>query len=260
MSRRRWTGSSPLDPAVFEALALPARPSRPRSCRVWGRRWRAIGRSFVLVLDDLHVIDNPACLDAIATLATHLHDGSQLVLSRAVSRRCPLGAARARGLAIESGPDELRSSATEPRKLLRAAGLNPPTSEIAELTEQTEGWPAGLYLAALSTRARAANGSHHVLRRATAGSPTTSRPSCSRTWPRPSFTSSPAPPYCDRLTGPLCDAVLQRHDSMAMLESLAHSNLFLVPARRKPRVLSLPPPLRRAAALRTRRDRARARI
>ncbi len=64
----------------------------------------------------------------------------------------PLGALRARGLALEIGPDELRMDETEARQLLSAAGLDLADAEVAELTEHTEGWSAGLYLAALSAK------------------------------------------------------------------------------------------------------------
>ena len=66
----------------------------------------------------------------------------------------PLAALRARGLALEIGPDDLRMDEAEARRLLSAAGLDLPDDQVAELTEHAEGWPAGLYLAALSIRAR----------------------------------------------------------------------------------------------------------
>ena len=78
----------------------------------------------------------------------------------------PLGALRARGLALEIGPDDLRMDEAEARQLLSAAGVDLPDEQVAELTEHTEGWPAGLYLAALSIRARGVKRRRrgHVLR------------------------------------------------------------------------------------------------
>ena len=70
----------------------------------------------------------------------------------------PLGALRARGLAVEIGHDELRLDEAEAHQLLSAAGLDLTPAEVAELTERTEGWCAGLYLAALSAKRNGAAG------------------------------------------------------------------------------------------------------
>ena len=112
----------------------------------------------VLVLDDLHLVDDPACLDAIAALTRHVPEGSQMALSARGAPVLPLGALRARALALEIGPDDLRLDEEETRQLLSAAGVDPTDEQVAELTEQTEGWCAGLYLAALSLRARGDTG------------------------------------------------------------------------------------------------------
>ena len=70
----------------------------------------------------------------------------------------PLGALRARGLAREIGPADLRMDEAAARRLLSASGVVLPDEQLTELTEHTEGWPAGLYLAALSVRARGLKG------------------------------------------------------------------------------------------------------
>ena len=108
----------------------------------------------VLVLDDLHLLDNRASLDAIEALTRHVANGSQMALSARGGPVLPLAASRARGLVLEIGPDDLRMDEAEAGQLLSAAGLDLPDDRVAELTEQTEGWSAGLYLAALSLRAR----------------------------------------------------------------------------------------------------------
>ena len=219
---------SRLDPGVFEALALPGVSVEATVVPRLGAALASLGREVVLVLDDVDVIDDPACLDAIATLARHLQDGSQVVLSSRGESEIPLGAARARGLAMDVGPDELRLSATGARQLLRAAGVKLADEQIAELTTQTEGWPAGLHFAALSIRAR----------RGTATATFSGSDGRIADYLKTELLAHLAAPelhfltrtaVLERLTGPLCDAVLQQHDSTAMLESLAHSNLFLVP-------------------------------
>ncbi len=119
---------------------------------------------------------------------------------------------------------------TEAGQLLSAAGLNLPDDRVAELTEQTEGWPAGLYLAALSIRARGhgAKGvttfsgsdrlvSDYLRSELLAHLSADLRRFLTRT------------SVLERMSGPLCDAVLEERGSAAILESLARSNLFLVP-------------------------------
>ena len=111
----------------------------------------------VLVLDDVHVIHDRQCLDALAALGRHVPAGSQLALSARGGPALPPAGLRARGLALEIGSDELRMDEEDAGRLLGAAGVDLPGTELAELVEHAEGWPAGLYLAALSMRARGAD-------------------------------------------------------------------------------------------------------
>jgi LuxR family maltose regulon positive regulatory protein len=154
---------SPLDPSVFGALASPGVSVEATVVPRVGAALATMGREVVLVLDDLHVLENPVCLDAVASLTTHVSPGSHIALSARAEPALPLGALRAKGLALEIGPDELRMDEAEARQLLNAAGVNLPDDQIADLNEQTEGWSAGLYLAALSIRARG-HGRGDVLR------------------------------------------------------------------------------------------------
>ena len=145
-----------LDPSVFEALTSPGASIEGTVVPRLGMALATMDEPVVLVLDDLHLLDSQPCLDAIAALARHVPAGSQLVLSARGQPALPLGALRARGLALEIGPDELSMDQTEARQLLSAAGLDLADDEVAELTERTEGWSAGLYLAALSANASGA--------------------------------------------------------------------------------------------------------
>ena len=145
---------SPLDPSVFEALGSVGVSTEATVVPRLGAALAAMSQEFVLVLDDLHLLDNPVCLDAIAELTRNLPEGSQLALSARGVPALPVAAPRAQGLALEIGPDDLRMDQSEASQLLGAAGVDLPDEEIAELTEHTEGWSAGLYLAALAIRAR----------------------------------------------------------------------------------------------------------
>ena len=221
---------TPLGPSVFEALSSPGVSVEATVLPRLGAALASMDRSHVLVLDDLHMLDNRACLDAIATLARHVPEGSQMALSTRSGPVLPLGALRARGLSAEIGSDDLRLDAADAQRLLSAAGVELPEERVAELTEHTEGWAAGLYLAALSSRAQGAN--------AGAAAPISGSDRLVSEYLRSEllahlsadefhFLTRTAP--LERMSGPLCDAVLETSGSAAILGSLARSNLFLVP-------------------------------
>lgn len=224
---------SPLDPAVFDALASPGVSVEATVVPRLGAALATIEQAVVLVLDDLHVLRDRRGLDAIAALGRHVPAGSLLVLSARGDPALPLAALRARGLALEIGPDELRMDAEEGGRLLGAAGVDLPDVEVAELIEHTEGWCGGLYLAALAIRARGAG----ARGRATfAGSDRLvadylrSELLAHLSADEIRFLTRTA--VLERMSGPLSDAVLESSGSAAVLESLERSNLFLVPLDR----------------------------
>ena len=224
---------SPLDPSVFKALASPGASVEGTVVPRLGAALLTMDVAFVLVLDDLHLLVNPPCLDSIAALAQHVPEGSQLALSGRGHPALPLGALRARGLALQIGPDELRLTEAEAHQLLRAAGLDPTAAEVAELTERTEGWSAGLYLAALSAKASGA-----AMKGVTAFRGDDRfvidylRSELLSRMPRDELRFLTRTAVLEPMSGPLCDAVLETSGSAAILESLARSNLFLVPLDR----------------------------
>ena len=221
---------SRLDPSVFDSLALAGVSVKGTLVPRLGAALAKMSEQCVLVLDDLHLLDNPACLDAIEALTRHVSEGSQMALSARGPPALPLAALRTRGLALEIGPDDLRMDETEARQLLSAAGVDLPDVDVAELTEHTEGWPAGLYLAVLSIRARGLkakgaatfSGSDRLVS---------------------DYLRSELLAHLDAddlrfltrtavlrgMSGPLCDEVLEVSGSAAILESYARSNLFVVP-------------------------------
>ena len=226
---------APLDPEVFRALASPGASMEGTVVPRLGAALAKMNQDVVLVLDDLHTLDNPTCLDAIATLARHVPAGSQLALSARGEPAFPLGTLRAHGLVVEIGPDELRMDESQARELLRSAGLDLPDDQVTELYGRTEGWSAGLYLGALSVRAQGA--------RAEGGAAFLGSDRLVSDYLRSALLAHLSPEdfrfltrtaVLARMSGPLCDSVLETSASAAKLESLAQSNLFLVPLDPKP--------------------------
>ena len=215
-------------------------------------------RPLVLVLDDLQAVANPACLDALAALVGYVPAGSQIAIASREVPELPLARWRARGLVDEIGVADLRLDEQEAGLLLAGGGRRARRERAhSDLTERTEGWPAGLYLAALSLQAGAPSSA------SAAGFSGDDRfvseyfrlellsrlPTAEAQFLK--YTS-----MLDRMCGGLCDAVLQTTQSADMLETLERTNGVRRAPRPARRVVSLPPPVRRAAAQRARAQRA----
>ena len=186
---------------------------------------------FVLVLDDYHVVDARAVDDALAFLLEHLPPRMHLIVATREDPQLPLPRLRARGQLAELRAADLRFTPSEAAEFFKGAmGLNLSAEDIAVLETRTEGWIAGLQLAALSMRGRedvfgfvrAFAGDNRyvvdylveeVLRR---------QPEHIR-----SFLLQTS--ILDRLSGPLCDAVTGQDEGNALLEALERGNFFVVP-------------------------------
>lgn len=106
----------------------------------------------VLVLDDYHVIEERECHDQVAFLLCHLPQHVQLVLITRADPPLPLARWRATREMVEVRARELRFGPAQVAELVAAAGIELSQPDLAELLDRTEGWPAGVYLAALSMR------------------------------------------------------------------------------------------------------------
>src|SRR4051812_27396965 len=218
-----------IDHSVFEALASRGASVEATVIPRLGAALAGVDPPVVLALDDVHVIGNPQCIDAIVALAGHLAEGSQLALSARHGAVLPLGFLRTRGLGLELGPSDLRMDEHEARELLTASGLEITDEVIAELLRRTEGWPAGLYLAALSAGTTGV-GPEEV------GALTGNDPFVADFLQSEFFAHLPPrelrfltrTSMLEQMSGPLCDAVLASSGSAEILESLAHSNRFVV--------------------------------
>ena len=184
-----------------------------------------------LVLDDYHLVDARPVHASLAFLLEHLPPGLHLVLAGRSDPPLPLARLRAGGQLAELRADELRFTAEEAAALLRAAiGADLPAAAVAALAARTEGWAAGLHLAALSLRGQADpagfvatfSGSHRYVLDYLAGEVLDGQPEEVR-----AFLLQTS--VLERLSGELCDAVTGRTGSQAMLEQVERANLFLVP-------------------------------
>src|SRR5580658_7315258 len=185
----------------------------------------------VLVLDDYHLIDARQVHASLTFLLEHLPPGLHLVLASRSDPPLPLARLRARGHLTELRTDDLRFTAEEAAALLReSAGPDVPDTAVAALVARTEGWAAGLQLAALSLRGRsdvagfvaAFNGSHRYILDYLTGEVLDGQPEQVR-----EFLLETS--VLERLSGGLCDAVTGRDDGQAMLEHVEQAGLFLVP-------------------------------
>ena len=137
-----------LDPALFRALAAPG-----EAVKVVPRLASAIAslrQPIALVLDHTDAITNQECLDAIAQLALSMPAGSQFAIGSRGSLTLPAARLRAQGGIEEVSADDLAMGQSEATALLAAAGVDLGAADVEELLRRTEGWPAGLYLAALA--------------------------------------------------------------------------------------------------------------
>ncbi len=185
----------------------------------------------VLVLDDYHLVEAREVHASLAFLVEHLPPGLQLVLASRSDPPLPLARLRARGQLTELRSDDLRFTAEEAAALLReSAGGALPGAAVAALVARTEGWAAGLQLAALSLRGRsdvagfvaAFSGSHRYILDYLTGEVLDGQPEQVR-----EFLLETS--VLDRLSGELCDAVTGRDDGQTMLEHVEQAGLFLMP-------------------------------
>jgi LuxR family maltose regulon positive regulatory protein len=185
----------------------------------------------LLVLDDYHVIDSGPVHESVAFLLENLPPGLLVAVSSRADPPLPLARLRARGQLAELRAAELRFTIEEAAALLGTeAGPVLPDTAVAALTARTEGWAAGLQLAALSLRGRtdtaefvaAFSGSHRFVLDYLADEVLDGQPG-----PVRAFLLETS--VLERLSGGLCDAVTGRSGSQAMLHDIERAGLFLVP-------------------------------
>ena len=109
-------------------------------------------RPAVLALDGVHLLRKKGCGDVVASLAFHVPDGSTVAVAGRALPRGPIAGLRSEGRLFEVGREELALTRRDSERLVRGLGVELRADELDELTELTEGWPAGDYLAALALK------------------------------------------------------------------------------------------------------------
>lgn len=184
-----------------------------------------------LVLDDYHLVDDPEVGRGMTVLLTHLPPHVHVVLSTRADPDLPLARWRVRGELVEIRAADLRFTVDEAAEYLTGVtGLQLAAGDVEALEERTEGWIAALQLAALSLQGRDDVGGFiarftgtdrylvdYLVEEVLAQQPEAVREFLLRS------------AVLDRLTGPLCDAVVGGDDGRDLLTTLERANLFLVP-------------------------------
>ena len=189
----------------------------------------AYGRPVAIVLDDLHTVGSERSLRSIAHAIERLPTNARLLAATGSEPAIRLARLRARGGLIEIRARELAFTLDETHELMVREGIALSDESVELLVEHTEGWPAGLYLAALWLRdhedpdqgVRAFAGSSRQVADYLTDAVLTTLTAQTR-----DFLVRTA--VLERFTPELCDAVLGRDDSAAVLAELERSNMFLV--------------------------------
>jgi LuxR family maltose regulon positive regulatory protein len=191
----------------------------------------AAPRRLVLVLDDYHAIADPRVHRAVTFLLDHQPDTLQIAVATRSEPPLPLGRLRVRGELAEVRATDLRFTEAETASLLNdTLGLDLEPADLARLLERTEGWAAGLRLAALSLSGRE---DRHAFIASFAGD---DRPVVDYLGYEVLDAQPPEirdflleTSVLDRLCGALCDAVTGRDDSATRLDAVERAGLLLLP-------------------------------
>lgn len=214
-----------------ETLKSPQIPSPESLLTTLLNEMAAIPEEFVLVLDDYHLVDAQLVDQALTFLLEHLPPRMHLVITTREDPALPLARLRVRGQMTELRATDLRFTLDEASGFLnQVMGLNLSAEEIAALETRTEGWIAGLQMAALSIQGRADTagfiqaftGSHRFVLDYLVEEVLQNQPDRVR-----SFLLETS--ILNRLMGSLCDALTEQKDGTQMLEALERGNLFVVP-------------------------------
>lgn len=216
------------------ALALLQSPEPPATTSIVTsliNEIAAFPEPFAIVLEDYHAIESQLVHGGLAYMIEHLPTNFHLTITTRVDPPLPLSRLRARNQLTELRSNELRFTPEEAAAFLETAtGLSLSPHQVAALESRTEGWIAGLQIAALSMQGRediagfieAFSGSHRHIVGYLADEVLNQRP-------RGTLNFLLQTSILDRLCGSLCDAVTGESGGQATLEKLEQTNLFIAP-------------------------------
>jgi LuxR family maltose regulon positive regulatory protein len=225
------TVAADLGERVIDALQSPQPPPADVLLTDLLNEITTLPEHVILVLDDYHLIEAAPVDQALAYLVEHLPPQMHLVIATRADPPLPLARLRAQGQMTELRAADLRFTPSETAAFLNEVmGLSLSAEDIAALDGRTEGWIAGLQLAALSMQGRedvpgfirAFAGDHRYIADYLVGEVLGRQPE-----PVRSFLLQTS--ILERLSGPLCDAVTGQEDGRAQLEALERGNFFVVP-------------------------------
>jgi LuxR family maltose regulon positive regulatory protein len=211
-------------------MESPGGPTLSRAAPRLAAEFRASPVPFVLMLDDMHELRSPACHDVLSVLIPAIPAGSQLATASR-SEQPHLPRLRAAGEALEFGAGDLTLDAAGAQQIFADAQVSLSPELAASVTERTEGWPAGLYLAAVIAKDSHGHApevagddryvADYLYRETLSQQPADMQRFLRRT------------AVLDQLSGPLCDAVLESSGAAGQLRRLEAASLFLVPLDRR---------------------------
>ncbi|QYJ15591.1 HTH-type transcriptional regulator MalT [Rubrobacter xylanophilus DSM 9941] len=227
---RRGAGEEGFGEAVLGALRSPQMPPIEALAGALVNEMADLRNELAVILDDYHAIESPTVHAIVSYLLDNLPQRVHLLIASRVDPPLPLARLRARNQMTKLGAAELRFTSEEAAAFLNEVmelGLS--AGEVSVLEDRTEGWIAGLQLAALSLRDRrdpcgfveSFSGSHRDVLDFLAEEVLSRQPEEVR---RFLLKTS----ILDSLTGTLCDAVTGGTDGQQMLERLERENLFVV--------------------------------
>src|SRR6266496_3088794 len=222
----------PLDQTIFRALA-----SSGAGITVVPRFVSAITSMHLpvtVVLDHAEAVTNKNCLNVIGEFALRLPRGWQFALASRTGVPLPTARLRAQGGIIEIGAEDLAMGPPEASALLKGAGAELGQASIHDLLQRTEGWPAGLYIAALAMK----SGTRHSQAGFTLTGDDVFMGDYLRSELLDRVSTAEASflirtSVLDRMSGPLCDAILGEKGSGRLLERMEDRNLLVIPLDRR---------------------------
>ena len=143
----------PIDGSLASALSVPGTGILGSGVPRLAAELHGWPRPGLLILDDLHLLVDRTCLDALTALLEHLPPGFQVAFAGRTTPDLPLARLRARQGLLEVGRGDLAFGVDETARVVAAAGQGLSPDQARHLADRTEGWPAAIYLAALAGRA-----------------------------------------------------------------------------------------------------------